>query len=110
MDEEGENEFVTEQVQDIARQAINQCLMNASYNREKVGAWCTQIGDSCLKELAKLDKPFKYIATCVIMQNCGSPLHTAATTFWDTKTDGLCCLQVGNDTMDCIVTIYAMQI
>ncbi len=26
--------------------------------------------------------------TCVIMQKSGAPLHTAATCFWDTKTDG----------------------
>ncbi|CEL98538.1 unnamed protein product [Vitrella brassicaformis CCMP3155] len=110
MDDEGENEFVTEQVQEIAKHAINSTLTNVTYTREKVNQWCQQIIDSCLKELSKLDKPFKYCVTCIIMQKNGAPLHTAATAFWDTKTDGLCCMQVGNDTMDCIVTIYAMQI
>eukprot|EP00392_Amoebophrya_sp_AT5.2_P004580 g4588.t1 len=82
------NEFVTEQVQEIAKHAIHQTLGNSVYNKEKVNAWCGQIVDACLKELAKLNKPFKYVVTCVIMQKNGSPLHTAATAFWDTKTDG----------------------
>mmetsp|Transcript_13866 Transcript_13866/g.34238 ORF Transcript_13866/g.34238 Transcript_13866/m.34238 type:complete len:111 (+) Transcript_13866:153-485(+) len=110
MDDEDQNEFVTEQVQEIAKHAIHQTLGNSVYNKEKVNAWCGQIVDACLKELAKLNKPFKYVVTCVIMQKNGSPLHTAATAFWDTKTDGLCCMQVGNDTLDCITTIYACMI
>lgn len=110
MDDEGENEFVSEQVQEIAKHAIHQTLNNVTFTKEKVNAWCGQIIDSCLKELAKVNKPFKYVVTCIIMQKNGSPLHTAATAFWDTKTDGLCCMQVGNETMDCIVTIYACMI
>ncbi|CAD7963829.1 unnamed protein product [Amoebophrya sp. A25] len=110
MDDEDQNEFVTEQVQEIAKHAIHQTLGSSVYNKEKVNVWCGQIVDSCLKELAKLNKPFKYVVTCVIMQKNGSPLHTAATAFWDTKTDGLCCMQVGNDTLDCITTIYACMI
>jgi len=105
-----ENEFVSEEVTDIATKAINVTLEKVTYNKEKVSAWCAQIVDQCLKDLSKLEKPFKYIVTCIIMQRNGAPLHTAATAYWDTKTDGLCSMQVGSDTMDCIVTIYAAQI
>merc|ERR1712006_42811 len=106
----GENEFVTEQVQEVAKQAIHKALNNQTYSKDKVSGWTAQIIDDCLKELAKQQKPFKYVVTCVIMQKNGSPMHTAATAYWDTKTDGLCCMQVGNDTMDCIATVYACMI
>ncbi len=36
----------------------------------------------------------RYVVTCIIMQKNGAPLHTAATCYWDVKTDGLCCMQV----------------
>ena len=79
---------------------------------------------SCLQELAKLNKPFKYVpwqqkeafycgcpkavawrffvqvVTCIIMQKSGAPLHTSIALHWDTKTDGTSCVQVGTDTMD----------
>ena len=56
---------MTEQVQEIAKHAIHQTLGNSVYNREKVNVWCGQIVDACLKELAKLNKPFKYVGTIV---------------------------------------------
>jgi hypothetical protein len=40
-------------------------------------------------ELAKLQKPFKYAVTCIIAENKGTVLHTAATAYWETKKDGL---------------------
>ncbi|KAF4751224.1 hypothetical protein FOZ62_024763 [Perkinsus olseni] len=99
-DEEGDDEYVSENVQEIVKHAMNQTLQNAVYSKEKVNHWCNQLLDSCLKELAKLNKPFKYVVTCVIMQKNGAPLSTAATCWWDLKTDGLTCVQVGKDTLD----------
>ncbi|EPR63676.1 putative dynein light chain protein [Toxoplasma gondii GT1] len=105
-----QSDFVAEQIQEIARHAITQCLSSVVYKKEKVNSWCAQISDACLKELAKLNKPFKYIVTCIIMQKTGASLYTAASTCWDVKTDGLCSLQVSTETMDCVVTIYTLQI
>ena len=114
MEDDEQNEFVTEQVQDIVKKSINTTLQGVSYTKEKVGVWCNQIVDGCLKSLSALGKPFKYVVTCIIMQKNGAPLHTAATCFWDVKTDGLCCMQVsgasGQETLDCIVTVYACMI
>eukprot|EP00743_Colponemidia_sp_Colp-15_P001423 GILK01001561.1.p2 GENE.GILK01001561.1~~GILK01001561.1.p2 ORF type:complete len:112 (-),score=17.95 GILK01001561.1:227-562(-) len=109
-DLDNENEFVVEQVQEIVRNAMEMTLGNVSYNKEKVNGWCSSIMDLCLKELSKLMKPFKYVVTCVIMQKNGCGLQSAATAFWDSKTDGLCSVQVGNMTLDCMVTVFAMAI
>merc|ERR1711971_801005 len=116
MEDEGENEFVSEQVNDIVKNAITKNLGNAQYNKDRVNTWCTSIIDDCLKDLAKLEKPFKYVVTCVIMQKNGSPMHTGTSLFWDTKTDGLSCMQTtikdaaGMETMDCVTTIFATMI
>mmetsp|Transcript_28751 Transcript_28751/g.66302 ORF Transcript_28751/g.66302 Transcript_28751/m.66302 type:complete len:111 (+) Transcript_28751:76-408(+) len=110
MDDEGENEFVSEQVNEIAKSAVQKTLGNAQFNKDKVNTWASQIIDDCLKELAKLQKPFKYVVTCIIMQKNGTPLHTGLALFWDTKTDGVACVQTGMETMDCITTIYACMI
>mmetsp|Transcript_59308 Transcript_59308/g.152708 ORF Transcript_59308/g.152708 Transcript_59308/m.152708 type:complete len:111 (-) Transcript_59308:96-428(-) len=110
MDDEGENEFVSEQVNEIVKTAITKTLGTAQYNKDRVNQWSTQIIDETLKELAKLNKPFKYAVTSVIMQKNGSPLHTGLALYWDTKTDGVSCVQVGLDTMDCITMVFACMI
>merc|ERR1712232_1112892 len=98
MDDEGENEFVSEQVNEIVKNAITKSLGASQYNKDRVNAWSTQIIDETLKELSKLNKPFKYIVTCLIMQKNGTPLHTGLSLYWDTKTDGVTSVQVGLDT------------
>mmetsp|Transcript_101042 Transcript_101042/g.261674 ORF Transcript_101042/g.261674 Transcript_101042/m.261674 type:complete len:111 (-) Transcript_101042:34-366(-) len=110
MDDEGDHEFVSEQVNDIVKNAVTKTLGASPYNKERVNAWTNQIIDDTLKELTKLDKPFKYVVTSVIMQKSGSPLHTGLALYWDTKTDGVSCVQVGMDTMDCITTVFAAMI
>ena len=107
MNEEGENEFVGEQVQDIVRNAVTKTLGNAQYNKDKVYKWSETIIEECLKELCKLNKPFKYVVTCIIMEKNGSKLHKGFALYWATQTDGVTSVQCYMDTMDCIATVFA---
>lgn len=61
-------DFNSEQVQKIAQQAVELVVGsdNIVYQKDKVNQWCQQIIEGCIKELAKLQKPFKYIVTCII--------------------------------------------
>ena len=38
------------------------------FQHAKVNQWTNGVVESCLASLTKLQKPFKYIVTCVIMQ------------------------------------------
>ena len=67
-----EQDFDSEQVQGIAKLAVEQVVKgdpNIMYQKEKVNVWCQHIIETCIKDLAKLNKPFKYAVTCIIMQN-----------------------------------------
>ncbi|CDW77188.1 UNKNOWN [Stylonychia lemnae] len=105
-------DFNSEQVQKVAQQAVELVVGsdNIVYQKDKVNQWCQQIIETCIKDLAKLQKPFKYAVTCIITQNNGSGLQTAATAYWETKKDGLISVQLGSATFYCIVTIFAMSI
>ncbi len=107
-----ENEFDSETVQKIAEDAVNNVIgsEDIEYQREKVNQWSTQIIESCIKDLAKLQKKFKYVVTCIIQQNNGAAIASAASAFWDAKADGLISVQLNQDTYICIVTVFAMQI
>ena len=110
--DEDDGEFNSEQVQQIAENAVNSVIGSETieYQREKVNQWSQQIIEGCIKDLAKLQKEFKYVVTCIIQQNNGAAIQSAATAFWDTKNDGLISVQLGQPTYICIVTIFCMQI
>ena len=65
---EDDQDFNSEQVQKIAENALQAVIgsNNLTYNREKVNQWTQQIIEQCIKELAKLNKQFKYMVTCII--------------------------------------------
>ena len=106
-------DFDAEEVKKVVQQAVEMVIDNANvvYQKEKVNEWIQAIVDICIKELAKLGKPFKYSVTCIITQNNGTGLHTAATAFWETKKDGLVSVQFGGaESFYCIVTVFAVAI
>ena len=66
--DEDDGEFNSEQVQQIAENAVNTVIGSETieYQREKVNQWSQQIIEGCIKDLAKLQKEFKYVVTCII--------------------------------------------
>jgi dynein light chain Tctex-type 1 len=53
-----------------------------------------------------LNRPYKYEITVIVMQKNGAGLVSAASTYWDTRKDGLCKVVWENGTMHCVVTVY----
>ena len=67
---EDEIDFNSEEVQKIAQSAVEVVVKgdsNIVFQKDKVNQWCQQIIEACIKDLAKLQKPFKYAVTCIIM-------------------------------------------
>ena len=90
MDEEPE--FVSEEVIQVIKSCIEATLSNTVYNKDKLNGWCNRVVEGCIKGVLKMDKPFKYVVTCIIMQKNGAGLTTTATCFWDQTSDGECVL------------------
>lgn len=51
--------------------------INAIYNKEKATAQANQVIDVTIRGLCKLNKPFKYCVTAIMMQNNGAQMDTA---------------------------------
>ncbi|KAJ3098243.1 Mitochondrial DNA replication protein yhm2 [Phlyctochytrium bullatum] len=94
--------FVTEEVNNIVKESIENTIQNAAYHHNKVGQWNSNIVELCLKKLTQLNKPFKYIVTCTIMQKNGAGLHAASSCYWDAATDGCTTYKYDSKTMYCI--------
>lgn len=101
-------EFSEEDVEAIVRGAIHNSLNEHSYNPKKVNEWTNIVVTSCLKELQALNRPFKYIISCIIMQKNGAGLNTSASMHWDTSKDGFCKVPWQNSTMHCVVTVFGL--
>ena len=76
----------------------------------QVNSWCSLTVEHCLKRLTALNKPFKYIVTCVIMQKNGAGLHTSSSCYWDNSTDGSRTVRWENKSMYCIATVFGVAI
>ncbi|CAD7694751.1 unnamed protein product [Ostreobium quekettii] len=74
----------------------------------QLGQWTSNILEHSIKKLAGLNKPFKYIVTCIIMQKNGAGLHTAASCYWDNSTDGSRTVRWENKTLYCICTVFGV--
>lgn len=91
--------------------------VNAIYNKEKADANINNLIDFVIRGLCKLNKPFKYCVTGLLMQNNGSALNTcckiwinAAMAFNDPNTDGAVTLQREVGQNIAVLTIFAFQI
>ncbi|XP_014256006.1 dynein light chain Tctex-type 1-like [Cimex lectularius] len=105
-----EPQFVVDEVSNIIKDAIEDAIGGNVYQKTKVNQWTTNVVESCLGNLAKLQKAFKYIVTCTIMQKNGAGLHSASSCYWDNTTDGSCTVRWENKTMYCIVSVFALAI
>lgn len=90
MDDTNETSFVVDEVSNVIKESIEATIGSQSYQQSKINTWTSNIVESILNSLTKLNKPFKYIVSCVIMQKNGAGLHTASSCFWDNTTDGSC--------------------
>mmetsp|Transcript_196 Transcript_196/g.379 ORF Transcript_196/g.379 Transcript_196/m.379 type:complete len:122 (+) Transcript_196:108-473(+) len=102
-----EPEFVSEEVIQVIKSCIESTLSNTVYDKKKLNGWCNRVVEGCIKGVLKMDKPFKYVVTCILMQKNGAGLTTTATCYWDQQTDGVCTIPWENDTMHAVITVYA---
>lgn len=105
-----EHQFVVDDVSKIIKEAIETTIGGNAYQHDKVNNWTGSVVENCLSVLTKLQKPYKYIVTCMIMQKNGAGLHTASSCYWNNETDGSCTVRWENKTMYCIVSVFGLSI
>ena len=72
--------------------------------------WSNNLIDSSLKELQSLNKPFKYVITATILQKNGARMVCASSTYWDQSKDGLCKVNLENETMYYAVIVFGLSV
>lgn len=98
------------EVDTMVRESITSAVGDSQFLHSKIDTWSANIVEGCLKRLAALNKPFKYVLTCNLTQKAGAGLHAASCTRWQDKTDGKLSVQWENPTMIILVTVYWLAI
>lgn len=94
------------EVDTMIRDTITGAVADNAFTHAKINAWASNIVEGCLKRLAALQKPFKYVVTCNLSQKAGAGLHAASCQRWNDKTDGKLTVPWENETMLVLVTVY----
>ncbi|CAM9185458.1 unnamed protein product [Discosporangium mesarthrocarpum] len=110
--------FIPEQVESLIMGVIEGVLRTEVYYEEKVSHWVNSICEKGMQELHDLNKPFKYVLTCVIVQKNGAGFHAGHSAYWDMTNDNVCQVawptekmreQQGSG-MKCIVTAFGLSL
>jgi len=99
-----------EEANSLVKEQVDRVLGSSGYQHGQVNQWTASIVDQSIAQLTKLNKPYKYIVTCAIMQKTGAGLHLASACYWDNTTDITTTIRWENKTMYCVVTVYASAI
>ncbi|WZN65074.1 Tctex-type 1 light chain of dynein [Chloropicon roscoffensis] len=102
--------FVGDEVSNIIKESIEIVLQNQQYHQKKVNQWSSLVVENAMKRLTAMNTPFKYIATCVIMQKNGAGLHTGASCYWDNSTDGSRTVRWESKHLYCITTVFGLAL
>mmetsp|Transcript_21161 Transcript_21161/g.23948 ORF Transcript_21161/g.23948 Transcript_21161/m.23948 type:complete len:119 (+) Transcript_21161:35-391(+) len=116
MDDYASNEelaYNQDEVEKLVLENVEACLGGLTYEEERVPQWINNISERIMKALNDLQKPFKYVITCMIMQKNGSAFYSATACFYDNY-DGCTSVQWPKDrespnkTMTCVVTVFSV--
>jgi len=109
-DELNQVTFVPDDANNVMKEVIDATLSAEKYNHAQVAQWANKVVEEVIKRMTAMNKPFKYICTCVVMEKNGAGLHTAASCYWDNSTDGSRSVRWENSSMYCIATTFGVAI
>ena len=79
------------------------------YQQDKAKNWSNQLIDHCLRGLSKLEKPYKYVVTCVLQQNTGALLSTIGSGYFE-ETDGAVSKTIAINNIFLCLTVFGLSI
>lgn len=101
---------VMEDMQSIAQDSINDCLKGKEFHNEKVEEWCTTIVKRILENLNEKETPkYKFITNCMILTPFSQCIHESQMALWDTTYDAKITTKWANESIKCIVSIWAFR-
>lgn len=102
--------FDVSEINSVIKDSLDAVLLNCQYNDRKVPQWTSSCIEQCVKRLGELQKPYKYIVTCMIMQKNGAGMHTSCSCYWDNYVDTTHTLKWENKSMYCLCSVFGLAL
>ena len=109
--------FVFEgEIEPLINRVLDHHLTGKQYVEADSAALANFILEDLLQGLTRLDKPFKYVCNCILMQNTGAGLHAALGEFLDGMNDGAGTVRWPSDKVKeptniyCVVTVCGLSL
>ncbi|KAI7904654.1 Tctex-1 [Cokeromyces recurvatus] len=105
-----EKKFNSEEVTTLIKEAIGEIVADSEYSYSKVSHWNSTIIKTCLNKLKSMNNNYKYIITCVILQNKGAGFYASSSAYWDNQNDGSASYCYESKSLHVIVNVFALKI
>eukprot|EP00919_Chromeraceae_sp_WS-2016_P001179 GHVR01003006.1.p1 GENE.GHVR01003006.1~~GHVR01003006.1.p1 ORF type:complete len:113 (+),score=5.39 GHVR01003006.1:1661-1999(+) len=104
------NETVFNNIRSFVQKEVNKVITDhlekKNYNVNEAQVWTNQICDDVLKSITTVNKNFKFIANCIIMQKADCGLNLSGSCFWDNEVDGTVTVKWDSPSLICIVNVF----
>ncbi|XP_015788970.1 dynein light chain Tctex-type 1 [Tetranychus urticae] len=97
-------------INDVTKDIIEKIIGSNSYQHANVEQWTTSICSDVIANLVQRGWPYKFIATCTIVQKTGAGFHSFTSCYWDQTNDTSCTVRWENKSMHCIAQILAIRL
>ncbi|KAJ8657420.1 hypothetical protein O0I10_006976 [Lichtheimia ornata] len=108
---EAKNEpFNKDEVTTMIKETVESVIQDAEYSHSKVPQWNSSIIDACLAKLKEVNKSYKYVVTCVVMQRNGAGFYAGSSVYWDNARDGSAAYRYENKSLYALVNVFALSV
>lgn len=101
---------LSHKAEQAALKALTTTLEGKTYAVAKINEYIDAIGTNTIGELKLISNNFKYVVSCVIVQNVGAGLHYESVAHWDQSTDGSIMVKYENEDLVGICVVMAIAI
>lgn len=98
------------EMQSVSQDSIQQTLDGQNYDDTKIENWSNIIISRILKKMKETKTPqFKFIAHCMVLSSRSQFVNDVQMAIWDSKEDLKITTKWANETMQCIVSLWAFR-
>jgi dynein light chain Tctex-type 1 len=81
--------FDEEVIEKCLSDTLELVLSNETWEEKRAPHLINEICEKTMKSLAELQRPYKYIVTCMLMQKTGAGVQSTYSCSWENNSDGL---------------------
>ena len=98
------------EMQQCAQESIQNTLNKQNYDDSQIEGWSNTIVSTILRNLTKTNTPqYKFIAHCMVLSSRSQNVNDVQMAIWDSKEDVKITTKWANETMQCIVSLWAFR-